>query len=93
MDGLSNFWSSEQNAGCHENIRFAWPDKTNIRFGDALRFSPPRKQFWLFLRLRDGYTMATTGSKETFAVEIAPLSVREMNFPRGGKCISRIRVR
>lgn len=45
MDGLSNFWSSEQNAGRHENIRSAWPDKTNIRFGDALRFSPPRKQF------------------------------------------------
>lgn len=45
MDGLSNFWSSEQNAGCHENIRFAWPDKTNIRLGDVLRFSPSRKQF------------------------------------------------
>lgn len=45
MDGLSNFWSSEQNAGYHENIRFAWPDKTNIRLGDVLRFSPSRKQF------------------------------------------------
>lgn len=84
MDGLSNFWSSEQNAGRHENIRSAWPDKTNIRFGDALRFSPPRKQFWLFLRLRD----ATPVTFEELSLSKLRHCPYGKWISRGGECIS-----
>lgn len=60
--------------------KYSFPDKTNIRFGDALRFSPPRKTVLIISPATRCYN--TGYVRGTFAVEIAPLSVREMNFPR-----------
>lgn len=51
MDGLSNFWSSEQNAGRHENIRS--PIKPISASGMRFVFRPRENSFDYF----SGYAM------------------------------------